>query len=87
MFVVPENDAESVAIKDMLADSGEDFVVTKQQCGASWDGLEDDVKQRVRTIWSSRCKQSIQVLGAGAVPPFGAFLGRLLNSNQKFRRK
>ena len=48
MFVVPENDAESVAIKDMLADSGEDFVVTKQQWGASWDGLEDDVKQKVR---------------------------------------
>jgi hypothetical protein len=44
LFIVPNNDAEALKIQEILKregkKEGEDFVITNQQWGASWDKLE-----------------------------------------------
>lgn len=48
IYILPENDAESVAIIDMLKKAGykenENLFITKQGWGASWDSLEQNIK-------------------------------------------
>lgn len=51
VYVIPSNDAEAVAIGDMLREQGyqdgKNLFVTKQAWGASWDNLEQDIKEAV----------------------------------------
>lgn len=59
LFVTPRNDGEAVAIIEMLEKNGEQFLVTGQAWGASWDGLEEDIKEKIE-----KAKQDgIEVIG------------------------
>ena len=49
LFVVPNNDGEAVEIQKLLKDNGWNYLVTGQQWGASWDGLEDDIKNDINS--------------------------------------
>ena len=44
LWVTPNNDLEAKSIVEMLEKNGEDYVVTGQSWGASWDKLEDEIK-------------------------------------------
>lgn len=52
IFVVPDNDAESVAIWELLKKlgyaEGVDLFVTHQACGASWENLEPEIKEALQ---------------------------------------
>lgn len=47
LFVVPKNDAEAMRIIEILKENKEDFLVTSQTWGASWDNLEDSIKDTI----------------------------------------
>ncbi len=47
LWVTPNNDLEAKTIVEMLQREGEDFLVTGQAWGASWDELEQDIKQAI----------------------------------------
>lgn len=51
VFVLPKNDLEAVEIAKLLKDNGfeegKDFFITEQAWGASWEGLEDDIKEKL----------------------------------------
>ena len=44
LWIVPSNDLEAKTIIEMLERNGEKYLVTGQGWGASWDGLEDEIK-------------------------------------------
>jgi len=50
-FVIPQNDAETVAIRDLLSRAGfrlmEDLFITHQGRDASWDNLEDVIRRKI----------------------------------------
>jgi hypothetical protein len=52
LFIVPNNDAEALKIQEMLKREGkregEDFVITGQQWGASWENLEEEIKSKIK---------------------------------------
>lgn len=47
LWIVPNNDLEAKAILEMLEREKEDFLVTGQQWGASWESLEEDLKAKI----------------------------------------
>ena len=47
VFVAPKNDAEAVRIIEILQEREEDVLVTSQSWGASWEGLEEDIKEEL----------------------------------------
>ncbi|MDR0397799.1 MAG: hypothetical protein LBH36_01280 [Candidatus Nomurabacteria bacterium] len=47
IFIVPNNDAEALAIQQLLQEHGADFIITNQPWGASWDGLENTIRQQI----------------------------------------
>lgn len=47
LWVTPKNDLEARVIVEMLEREGEKFLVTGQAWGASWDKLEDEVKEEI----------------------------------------
>ena len=49
LFVVPNNDGEAVEIQKLLKDNGWNYLVTNQAWGASWDGLEDSIKNEINS--------------------------------------
>lgn len=49
LFIVPNNDLEAKTIIDMLKRNGEDYVVTSQGWGASWESLEDEIKEKIES--------------------------------------
>jgi hypothetical protein len=84
-FVVPRNDVESVAIVELLKrngyEEGKDLFVTSQGWGASWAGLEPDIKKAIRSAgrrfrWSQVRYMQGYPAGVetreGACPPSGA---------------
>ena len=52
IFIVPQNDLESATIIKILKEhgfiEGENLFVTKQGWGASWENLEDEIKEQVK---------------------------------------
>ena len=59
LFITPRNDGEAVAIAELLEKNGEQFLVTGQGWGASWEKLEDDIKEKIE-----KAKQDgIEVIG------------------------
>lgn len=44
LWVTPSNDLESKTIVEMLKREGEDYLVTRQAWGASWENLEEELK-------------------------------------------
>lgn len=50
IFIVPKNDGEAVAIIEMLTRNGEQFLITGQGWGASWNGLEDGIKEKIEQL-------------------------------------
>lgn len=50
IFVVPNNDAEAIQIQKILLDKKQNFLVTQQQWGASWEGLEDKIKEKLQNF-------------------------------------
>ena len=49
LFVVPNNDGEAVEIQKLLKDNGWKYLGTGQQWGASWEGLETEIKQEINS--------------------------------------
>lgn len=47
IWVVPSNDLEAKTIIEMLERNGEKYLVTSQTWGASWDGLEEEIKTAI----------------------------------------
>ena len=47
LWVTPNNDLEAKAIVEMLQREGEDFLVTGQAWGASWEKLEEEIKTKI----------------------------------------
>lgn len=47
VWVTPKNDLEAKSIVEMLEKNGEDYLVTRQAWGASWENLEDEIKANV----------------------------------------
>lgn len=47
LWIIPKNDLEAKAIAEMLERNGERYLVTGQKWGASWDGLEQEIKEQI----------------------------------------
>jgi hypothetical protein len=47
IFVVPKNDAEAVRIIEILQEKNEKLLITSQSWGASWEGLEEEIKKEL----------------------------------------
>ena len=47
LWVTPNNDLEAKTIVEMLQRGGEDFLVTGQAWGASWEKLEEELKAKI----------------------------------------
>jgi hypothetical protein len=47
LFIAPNNDAEGIAIQEMLKRNNQEYVVTNQQWGASWEQLEEEIKKKI----------------------------------------
>lgn len=47
LWVTPNNDLEAKTIVEMLQREGEDFLVTSQAWGASWEKLEEELKAKI----------------------------------------
>lgn len=47
LWVTPNNDLEAKTIVEMLQREGEDFLVTGQAWGASWEKLEEELKTKI----------------------------------------
>lgn len=50
LFIVPDNDGEAVEIQKILQANGREYLVTGQRWGASWEGLEPEIKERVNNF-------------------------------------
>ena len=50
LFIVPNNDGESVEIQRLLKANNCMFLVTQQTWGASWDRLEDEIKDKINSF-------------------------------------
>ena len=48
IWIVPNNDLEAKTIIDLLVRNGEEYLVTGQAWGASWENLEDEIKERIK---------------------------------------
>lgn len=59
LWVTPNNDLEAKSIIEMLERNGEEFLVTGQEWGASWDNLEKEIKEAIE----SAKEQGKQVYG------------------------
>lgn len=47
MWIIPENDLEAKVIGEMLEREGEEYLVTLQSWGTSWENLEQDLKDKI----------------------------------------
>ena len=47
LWVTPNNDLEAKTIVEMLQREGEEFLVTGQEWGASWEKLEEEIKEKI----------------------------------------
>lgn len=47
LWVVPHNDGEAVEIVRLLASAGESCLITHQPHGATWEGLEPELRERL----------------------------------------
>jgi hypothetical protein len=80
VFVLPKNDLEAVEIAKLLKDNGleegKDFFITEQAWGASWEGLEDDIKEKLAEMAAETVngepKYQIYGVELGGDNPYGA---------------
>lgn len=47
IWIIPNNDLEAKAIIEMLEREGEEYLITGQALGASWDNLEEEIKEKI----------------------------------------
>ena len=47
LWIIPNNDLEAKTIIEMLQREEEEFLVTGQTWGASWDNLEEELKEKI----------------------------------------
>lgn len=57
VWVTPKNDLEAKTIVEMLVREGENFLVTGQAWGASWDNLEEHIK-----VWIEKANQNGEIV-------------------------
>ena len=50
LFICPNNDLEAKTIIELLEKNGEDYIVTSQTWGASWENLEPEIKEKIEQI-------------------------------------
>ncbi len=68
VWVVPVNDAEAVEIRKLLAERGERVLTSNQRWGASWAGLEPEIKRELLR-GAAATIYGIELAGAN---PYGA---------------
>lgn len=56
LVVTPVNDGESVQIKNILENKNIKTLITKQGWGASWDGLESEIKEKIESYKNKNYK-------------------------------
>lgn len=54
IWIIPNNDLEAKAIIEMLEREGEEYIVTGQAWGASWENLEEEIKQKIEKAKRSK---------------------------------
>lgn len=54
IWIVPNNDLEAKTIIEMLEREGEEYIVTGQAWGASWENLEEEIKQKIEKAKKSK---------------------------------
>ena len=64
IWIVPNNDLEAKAIISLLEKNGEDFIVTGQGWGASWDMLEPKVLDELKRRGFEIKEEDIMALGS-----------------------
>jgi hypothetical protein len=50
VIVTPVNDGEAIQIKNILENKNIKTLITKQGWGASWDGLEPEIKEEIKNL-------------------------------------
>ena len=56
VIVTPVNDGEAVQIKNILEKKNIKTLITKQGWGASWDGLEPEIKEEIKNLKNKNFK-------------------------------
>ena len=56
LIVTPVNDGEAVQISKILKNKNIKMLVTKQGWGASWDGLEPEIKEEIKNLKNKNFK-------------------------------
>ena len=56
VVVTPVNDGEATQIEKVLKENNIKTLVTKQGWGASWDGLEPEIKKEIKNLKNKNCK-------------------------------
>ena len=54
LWIVPNNDLEAKTIVEMLKREGEEYLVTGQTWGASWENLEEELKAKIEKAMSQQ---------------------------------
>ena len=72
VWVVPENDAEAVEIRKLLAEHGETVLATGQRWGATWAALEPEVKAELDRIAAAAGGAAVYGIELGGPNSYGA---------------
>lgn len=70
--VVPVNDAEAVEIRKLLGEQGEAVAVSRQRWGASWAGLEPEVRAAIAAFRQAHPGGLIYGVELSGPDPYGA---------------
>lgn len=57
LWIVPNNDLEAKTIINILTEQGEQYLITNQKWGASWENLEPGIKEKVEETKKSNDKK------------------------------
>jgi hypothetical protein len=72
LWVTPVNDLEALTIRDLLAEHDEPLLVTQQPWGATWQGLETGIHQRIAQFHHEHPHAPIYGIELGGPAPAGA---------------
>lgn len=62
-WIVPNNDLEAKIIIDMLEKNEEEYMITGQRWGASWENLEEEIKEEIDVAKKYRTVYGVELQG------------------------